>query len=97
MNNNNDDDDERGLCDLICMSITGPVSAVLHPLFITSSGRVLESLGCYPDWGAGHKMILNADGRARALVLGDTKFNWSPTNAIATIQTTVDDSYEMRQ
>ncbi|ODM15239.1 hypothetical protein SI65_09180 [Aspergillus cristatus] len=86
--------DERGLCDLICMSITGPVSAVLRPLFITSSGRVLESRGCYPDWGAGHNMVLNAEGRARALVLGDTKFNWSPTNAITTVQTTVNDSYE---
>lgn len=73
---------------------TGPVSAVLRPLFITSSGRVLEWLGCFPDWGAGHKVIPNADGRARALALGDTKFKWLPTNAISTVQTSMDDSCE---
>ena len=54
----------------------------------------MERLGCYPDWGAGHKMVPNAHGRAKALALGDTKFSWFPTNAITTVQATVDESYE---
>lgn len=74
------------------MSITGPVSAVLGPLFITY--RVLERLGCFPDWGAGHEMSPNENGRARALALGDTKFKCLPTNAISTVETRVDDSYK---
>ncbi|PYH94466.1 hypothetical protein BO71DRAFT_475959 [Aspergillus ellipticus CBS 707.79] len=81
----------------ILYAITGPVSAVLGPSFITSGGRVLENLGCYPDWGVGREGITNANGRSKALALGDTKFKWSTTNAINTInivRTGMDDSYE---
>ncbi|KAJ5803933.1 uncharacterized protein N7518_000236 [Penicillium psychrosexuale] len=88
--------DERGLSDLICMSITGPVSSVLHPFFITSGARVMQKEGCLPDWGAGKDApeSTDPDGRAKALVLGDTKFNWSSVNAINVIQNMEHDSYE---
>lgn len=82
--------DERGLSDLICMSITGPVSAVLRPLFITSGARVTQHSGCLPDWSAGK----DTNGRAKALVLGDTKFNWSSTKAINVVQNMKDGSYD---
>lgn len=85
---------ERGLTDLVCQSIMGPVSAVLGPLFITSSGRVMENLGCDPDWGAGHEGSSNANGRSKALILGDTKYKWSSTSAINTVRNKVDGSYE---
>ncbi|GLA55869.1 hypothetical protein AnigIFM63604_003088 [Aspergillus niger] len=86
--------DERGLSDLVCMSITVPVSAVLKPLFITSGGRVWEKLGCLPDWGAGRENDLNEHGRANALVLGDTKFKWDSACGIDTVRNSEDDSYE---
>ncbi|KAJ5827891.1 hypothetical protein N7447_004654 [Penicillium robsamsonii] len=77
--------DERGLSDLICMSIMGPVSAVLPSSFITSGGRVTQHVGYIPDWGAGHDGAADVYGKARALVIGDTKFNWSLTNAFNVI------------
>lgn len=88
--------DERGLSDLICMSITGPVSAILRPLFITSGARVTQHVGCLPDWGAGKDAPGAADsyGRAKALVLGDTKFNWSSINAINVVKNMKHGSYE---
>ncbi|KAL2811844.1 hypothetical protein BJX63DRAFT_422081 [Aspergillus granulosus] len=86
--------DERGLNDLVCMSIMGPVSAVLSPLFITSGGRTTESLGCFPDWGAGYEGRYNTNERAKALIVGDTKYNWSSASAISTLQNMVYDSYE---
>ncbi|RAK97448.1 uncharacterized protein BO80DRAFT_448436 [Aspergillus ibericus CBS 121593] len=54
----------------------------------------LENAGCSPDWGAGHERRRNANGRAKALVLGDTKFKWRPAKAVDTVRNTVDDSYE---
>ncbi|KAJ0416715.1 hypothetical protein BJY00DRAFT_291015 [Aspergillus carlsbadensis] len=86
--------DERGLSDLICMSIMGPVSSVLGPLFITSGGRVMEKLECAPDWGSGHRTSTNSIGRSKALILGDTKFKWSSQSGINTVRNKVDDSYE---
>lgn len=78
--------DERGLSDLICMSIMGPVSAVLPSSFITSGGRVIQHVGCIPDWGAGKDEGTDQYGKAKALVLGDTKFNWSSINALNAAQ-----------
>lgn len=83
--------DERGLSDLICMSIMGPISAVLpSDSFITSGGRVTQHPGCVPDWGAGKDGV----GRSKAIVLGDTKFNWTSTNAFNVIQSVGNRPYE---
>ncbi|KAB8239894.1 hypothetical protein BDV35DRAFT_375173 [Aspergillus flavus] len=86
--------DERGLSDLVLASIIVPVSAELGPVFIAAGGRVLESLGCYPDWGCGDGRESNTAGRSKALVLGETKLNWSLANAIDTILNNTDGSYE---
>ncbi|KAJ5941336.1 hypothetical protein N7516_001504 [Penicillium verrucosum] len=83
--------DERGLSDLICMSIMGPISAVLpSDSFITSGGRVTQHPGCVPDWGAGKDGV----GRSKAIVLGDTKFNWTSTNTFNVIQSVGNRPYE---
>ncbi|EKV10547.1 Serine/threonine-protein kinase ULK2 [Penicillium digitatum] len=83
--------DERGLSDLICMSIMGPVSAVLpSDSFTTSAGRVTQHPGCVPDWAAGKEGV----GRSKAIVLGDTKFNWSSTNVFNVIQGAKNKTYE---
>lgn len=75
--------DERGLSDLICMSITGPVSAVLDRCFLTSGARVKEPEVCFPDWGAGRERLgANINEKAEALLVGDTKFNWRSQDAI---------------
>ncbi|KAL4957593.1 hypothetical protein BDW69DRAFT_180516 [Aspergillus filifer] len=86
--------DERGLSDIVCMSITGSVSTILGPLLITSGGRTMEELGCYHDWGAGVKGRSNTNGRGKALILGDTKYKWSSTSAIDTVRNSIDGSYE---
>ncbi|KAJ5593080.1 hypothetical protein N7537_009984 [Penicillium hordei] len=86
--------DERGLSDLICMSIMGPVSAVLPSAFITSGGRVTHHVGCIPDWGAGKDEARDQFGKAKALVIGDTKFNWSSINAFNAVQNTRNGFYE---
>ncbi|KGO69903.1 hypothetical protein PEX1_106970 [Penicillium expansum] len=86
--------DERGLSDLICMSIMGPVSAVLPSSFITSGGRVTQHIGCIPDWGAGKDAARDQFGKAKALVLGDTKFNWSSMSAINVVQNMRNGFYE---
>jgi hypothetical protein len=88
--------DESGLSHLICTSIILPVSAVLHPSFIAAGGRVTKHVGCVPDWGAGKDVpaATESNGRVKALVLGDTKFNWSSTHAISVVQNMTDGSYE---
>lgn len=72
------------------------LSPVLYQQYLVLylSCTVSERLGCFPDWGTGHEMSPNENGRARALALGDTKFKCLPTNAISTVVTRVDDSYK---
>jgi hypothetical protein len=70
---------------LIGSAIMMPVSSVLSSsdLFLTGGGSTWETIDCNPDWGAGKTNApRNKVGRAKAIVLGDTKYRWSHLPAI---------------
>lgn len=70
---------------LIGSTITMPVSSVLRlsDTFLVGGGSTWETFDCNPDWGAGKTNgPRNKVGRAKAIVLGDTKYRWSHEQAI---------------
>lgn len=78
---------ERGLNDVIYATNMFTVSANLpENLFIADGSRTLEDLDVFPDWGAGNEMKTNKQGRAKALLGGDTKYTWKWEDAVSIIK-----------
>ncbi|OOF93558.1 hypothetical protein ASPCADRAFT_508670 [Aspergillus carbonarius ITEM 5010] len=89
--------DEQTLGHLVASSIMIPVScALLEELFFSSGGITWETDECFPDWSAGNKHRMqryrDSDGNARtkdrpkAIILGDTKYQWPHEEAIRIVR-----------
>ncbi|KAE8151750.1 hypothetical protein BDV25DRAFT_138570 [Aspergillus avenaceus] len=78
---------ERGLEHKILLKNILVVSSVLpEHLFIGNGANTAEEFDIFPDWGTGDKRRLNRQDRFKAILGGDTKYNWSHCEAISIIQ-----------
>ncbi|PYH97903.1 hypothetical protein BO71DRAFT_95591 [Aspergillus ellipticus CBS 707.79] len=89
--------DEQTLGHLFASSIMIPVSCALpEELFFSSGGITWETDECFPDWSSGNQYRkqeykdsegdTKAKARPKAIVLGDTKYQWSHEEAIGMVR-----------
>ncbi|KAE8145680.1 hypothetical protein BDV25DRAFT_164122 [Aspergillus avenaceus] len=88
--------DEQTLGHVVASSIMIPVSCALpQELFAASGGITWETDDCFPDWSAGNQYRMQeyqdpegttvTKDRPKAIVLGDTKYQWSHEEAIRNV------------
>ncbi|KAJ9296755.1 hypothetical protein DTO271G3_4954 [Paecilomyces variotii] len=97
--------DEEALGHVVASSIMIPVSCALpEEVFLSSGGITSETDECRPDWSGGNKLYLqgprnshggtNTSDRPKAIILGDTKNQWSHAEAIEKVQRSLRRGYE---